>query len=332
MAEQLRQVGEQPYQASKQLLGMGDQGRDGQPRRRTVSGRARKRAIRAQATLTGVPYSVARRRFEAFPEGMFEGPAGQGRTVYPVSTDGHRRMLIDRRQGRTLEQRVHDTHLAADLPWGRARHLAERFPPTRGESGTGVGLLYHGETRQDVLALVYAMIAEQAPSLVPSVGELAWAAQLGQETAVDIVCSLLDRTARLMLDQEPSLLRNQAVAALAAARVAPHPEARDHAERLSGLLAPHIPQRWEELCFEGAGQILDALLTVAEDGHAPGTRVRIAAGPHAGATGTIVSGRWLLTGPPRAYVVRPDGVAASVVADPDDLVVLAFRAPSRRES
>ncbi|MEV0391342.1 hypothetical protein [Nonomuraea sp. NPDC050643] len=282
-----------------------------------------------------MPYSVARRLLDAFPEGAFEGPASQGRTIYPPSTDGHRRMLIARRAGRTVEQRIHDTRVAADVPWGRARHLVERFPPTRGESGSGVGALYHGEARLDVLALIYTMIAEQARSLVPSLRELAWAAELGQETAVDIVCSLLDRTARLMLDQDLSVLREQATTALAAARVSPHPAARDHAERLSAMVTPHIPRRWERLrldgVFDGAGQILDALLVMAEDGHAPGTRVRIAAGPHTGATATIISAAWEPTGPPRAYAVRPDGVASTIAADPDDLVVLAFRAQPRQE-
>ncbi|MFI6324409.1 hypothetical protein ACIBG8_43275 [Nonomuraea sp. NPDC050556] len=266
-----------------------DQHQDERPRRKPVSGRARRRANRARAALTGVPYSVARRGLDAY----CEGPASQGRTIYPASTDGHRLKLIDLRAGRTFAQRVHDARVAADLPWGRARHLCERFPPTRGESGTGVGPLYHGEWRQDVLARVYTTIATEVEGLAPSVGELAWAAELGEETAVDIVCALLDRTARLALDRVPSIRA--------------------------------------DLSFEGAKQTLDALLVVSEDGHSPGTRVRIAAEPYSGATGTIVGARWELTGPPVAYVVRPDGVAAELVANPDDLVVLAFRAPSRRE-
>lgn len=263
-----------------------DQHHDERPRRKPVSGRARRRANRAQAALTGVPYSVAKRGLDDY----CVGPASQGRTIYPPSSDGHRRKLINLRAGRTFQQRVHDARVAADLPWGRARHLAERFPPTRGESGSGVGPLYHGEWRQDVLARAYTMVAAEVEGLAPSVGELAWAAELGEETAVDIVCSLLDRTARLRLDQEPA-----------------------------------------GLSYEGARQILDALLVVSEDGHSPGTRVRIAAEPYSGATGTIVGARWELTGPPVAYAVRPDGVATTLVADPDDLVVLAFRAPSRRE-
>lgn len=308
-----------------------DQSPDEKPQRRAVSGRARRRAIRARAALTGVPYSVARRQLDDSAEEISEGPASQGRTIYPASTDGHRRRLIACRERRTFQQCVHDARVAADLPWGRARHLAERFPPTRGEAGTGVGALYNGESRQDVLALIYAVIGAGAPDLVPSVGELAWAAELGQDTAVDIVCSLLDRTARLMLDEDRSVLRHGALAALDAGRVAPHPAARDHAERLSALVSPHVPERWEELRFDGTKQILDALLVVAEDGHAPGTRVRICVEPHSGVTGTIIGARWELTGPPHAYEVHPDGAASSIVADPDDLVVLAFRALSQRE-
>jgi hypothetical protein len=117
--------------------------------------RARRRAIRAQAARAGVAYSVAarqleglaayRREAEAAVAQTFAGDtlAGRGRTVYPATTDTHRQALIDSRNRRSAGQRVEDARRAADIPAGRARHLVDRFPPTRGEDGTGVGLLYH---------------------------------------------------------------------------------------------------------------------------------------------------------------------------------------------
>ncbi|MFI0416732.1 hypothetical protein [Spongiactinospora sp. 9N601] len=293
----------------------------GDRRRRAVPGRARRRAIRARAAMSGVPYSVAARWPEAWP-GQCETPASRGRTIYPAGTDGRRRRLIGRRARRTFHQRVQDARMAADLPRGRARHLVERFPPARGDSGTGVGPLYHGEAREDVLALAYFTVAAETRSIVPAPGELAWTAELGEETAVDTMCALIDRMVRLALDAEPATLRHRAAAAILAGAAHRGFRTRDEAARLAAAIAPHDPARWAELPFTGARQILDALLVVAEDGHAPGTRVRITNGPRAGSGATIVGAMWGLTGPPLAYRVHPDRSQTAIVADPDDLVVL----------
>ena len=92
---------------------------------------------------------------------------------------------------------------------------------------------------------------------------------------------------------------------------AAHPYDRDE----STLSIPRLP-------LEGVGHILDALLTIAEDGHAPGTRVRILPAPAGGALGTIVGVHWGSAGPPVSYEVHPDRAARSVSADPEDLIVL----------
>jgi hypothetical protein len=175
--------------------------------------------------------------------------------------------------------------MAAALPEGRARHLAERFPPTRGEPGTGVGQLYHGERRVDALAGLYAAVAGAQADLVPSAGDLAWAAELGEETAVDSVCFALDRAARRYADAD--------------------------AEAATPDLA-------------GARQILDALLTVADDGHAPGTRARLLDDRR---MGTIVNACWELAGPPIGYVVRLDGEPEAIQVRPRGLVVLSRAEP-----
>ena len=96
-----------------------------------------------------------------------------------------------------LSARLADTRRAARVPEGRAAHLVDRFPPTRGEPGSGVGLLYHGDERLSVLTDAYSG-AGDAP------GDLVWTAELGEETAVDIACAALDRRARRLLGDDPA--------------------------------------------------------------------------------------------------------------------------------
>lgn len=241
--------------------------------------RARKRAIRRVSERYDVPYSVAARRVE-----LGGIPGDQGRTVYPRTSDTHRRQMVASWHRRAFDQRVRDTRIAAQLAGGRAQHLASRFPPTRGEPGTGVGGLYHGEHRVEALTQLYDAVAAEQPELVPSAGDLAWAAELGEETAVDSVCFALDRAARLHADT--------------AAATAPG--------------------------TAGARQILDALLTIADDGHAPGTRVRLAGHQQ---LATILNVRWTFTGPPIGYVVQLDGAPGTIQTKPRELVVLSTAEP-----
>ncbi|GAA5196566.1 hypothetical protein GCM10023322_65780 [Rugosimonospora acidiphila] len=285
--------------------------------RKPAQGRARKRAIRAQAARTGVSYLVAARQLagalRAGGEPAGGMPASQGRTVYPAGSDSHRRGLVEHRQRRSLAQRVQDARLAADLPDGRARHLADRFPPSRGEEGTGAGPLYHGAGRCAALSCLYLVLTHERPDLVPSTGELAWEAELGEETAIDTACAGLDRAARRLLDGDLAGL---------------YPRIKAAASAPVGALIGHCPVRVPGPdAFRGARQILDAVLVVGEDGHAPGTRVRIVAGPHADATGTIIGALWEPTGPPSRYEVWPDGWPSAVITAPDELWVLSRDEP-----
>jgi len=163
----------------------------GAERRRQANDRARRRAIRALAAQMGVPYSVAAR----------------------VIADPHRAMMFALREQRPFHARVQDTRAAAAPPLGRAAHLTARFPRLR----TAVGRLYDGRDRQTVLAMLYAVVAHESPSLLPAAEELAWVAELGEETAVDITCAALDRAARLLLDDDQWRLWTRVEAALAAA-------------------------------------------------------------------------------------------------------------------
>jgi hypothetical protein len=304
---------------------------ENKPQRRPRPGRARKRAIRAQARNAGVPYSVATRQLEALGLAPGEMLATTGRTVYPVGTDSYRLWSIEQRERRSLEERVADTRRAAVLPAGRAGHLAERFPPTRGRDGSGVGPLYHGEGRLEILAMLYLTAAYQAPGLVPAIGDLAWIAEMGEETALDTACADLDRTVRLLLDQEPVQLWAGVEAALAFVQHHGDWRMSQEAVRLTALyqtmMTPREGRNGEPYVegrpLDGVRQILDALLVVADDGHAPGTRVRLLTPPYDGSDATIVSVRWSRSGPPIAYVVSVDGARTLLTAEPASLVVLA---------
>lgn len=289
------------------------------PRR---AGRARKRAIRRQAARAGVPYSVASRQLDAGGFAVSEEPASTGRTVYPSCGDPYRRRWVQARASRTFQERLVDARLGAVLPSGRAAHLIERFPPTRGIPRSGVGQLYHGEGRLDTLAMIYRTVSHEAPGLVPSEGDLAWAAELGEETTVDTACADVDRAARRLLDDAYPMLCQRIHSALVAGERSPDWRVRRESARLRRLYEFMTDSFDETLPHHGLRQILDALLVVADDGHAPGTRVRLAGHFGAGQKATIVRVHWGHSGPPLGYDVQPDGASSIRSAVPEDLLVL----------
>ncbi|RQX01219.1 hypothetical protein [Micromonospora inaquosa] len=303
---------------------------DSTPRRTPAPGRARKRAIRDHAARAGVAYSEAARQLESVGLRPGETLSSYGRTIYPIGSDPHRQLLVERRERRSFEERVSDTRRAAVLPHGRAQHLVERFPPSRGRTGSGVGTLYHGEGREELLAMLYIVTVAESPGLLPEVGDLTWIAELGEDTALDTACADIDREARRLLDQEPLVLWSGIQKALDLAVHSADGQVRQEAIRQTALLStmmtprlgyagePYVPG----LPVVGVRQTLDALLIVADDGHAPGTRVRLTP-PHDGRWATIIGARWGSSGPPVGYLVWLDGATASLSARPDDLIVLA---------
>jgi hypothetical protein len=282
-------------------------------RRRPASDRARKRAIRAHATEAGVAYSVAARHLD----GGLEPTAATGRTVYPPSSDEHRWWLIALRDQRSYDRRVRDTRLAIGLPLGRAEHLVERFPATRGEPGTGTGPLYAGESRWAVVAMLYAVARHERPEVEPSAEELAFMADLGEDAAVDLACAVLDRTARSVVAGDRWRMWTRIESALAAAEAGPDRRDREAAIIL-GRQSRDLSVRSS---VDGARHTLDALLVATDRGHAPGTRVRLLTRPYRGRLATIVGAHWSVSGPPTAYDVRPDGAAIVVTADPTALTL-----------
>ncbi|WP_433303593.1 hypothetical protein ACQP2F_12435 [Actinoplanes sp. CA-030573] len=232
-------------------------------RRRQANDRARRRAIRALAAQMGVPYSVAAR----------------------LIADPHRALVFAHREQRPFHARVRDTRDAAAPPLGRAAHLTARFPRLR----TAAGRLYDGRDRQTVLAMLYLVVAHESPALMPAAEELAWVAELGEETAVDITCAGLDRTARLVLEDEHWRLWRRVEAAIEAG------DPRGEATITLGRELRTVSLRGS---LSGARQTLDAVLLAAHRLKAPGAQ----AGP-----GTVVGARWATSGPPMAYEVRVAG-------------------------
>ena len=261
--------------------------------RRSVPDRARRRAIRALAAQLGVAYSVAARLLAA------RSAAPAGRPRFPIGDDEHRAWMFAAREHRSYLSRVSDARLAGDLPLGRAAHLTRRFPPLR--ATTAVGPLYSGESREATLAMLYAVVVHESPDSVPARDELTWAAELGEETAVDIACAALDRAARRLLDQDRWRLWARVEAALAALEAGPDRRLRDAATALNRELRSTSLRG----SVDGARQILDALLVEACDGRPPGARIRVDGRP-----GTVTGVIW---SSPVEYEIRLDDDPARVV-------------------
>jgi hypothetical protein len=276
----------------------------GTQRRRPVPDRARKRAIRALAGELGVAYSIAARLLTA----RKPAPHDRRRPIFPTGGDEHRAWMFAAREQRSFHSRVLDTRLAADVPLGRATHLARRIPPLSPSSG--IGPLYHGEGRQTTLAMLYAVLAHESPALLPTADELAWVAELGEEAAVDITCAALDRAARLLLDDDRWRLWARVEAALAAGAAGADRHTRDAAM----LLGRDMRSMSLRGSFPGVRHILDALLVEAYEGRPPGARVRVG-----GLAGTVVGVRWERGGPPVGYEVRLDADRSVQVVSGDDL-------------
>ncbi|GGM24654.1 hypothetical protein ACFFX1_09105 [Dactylosporangium sucinum] len=242
--------------------------------------RARRRAVRAHAALAGLAYSVAARQLDA--AGLRDGEVlgSTGRTVYPRFAADGRPWTIIAREARPADVKLADCRRAARMVTGRAEHLTERFPPNHD------GSFYGGERRTELLALLYLVVAHDSPGLIPAPLDLAWAAELGEETAIDAVCADADRAARLVLDDGAAQRWQRIADALLAGqrggawteewRVRYEADVLDLAYR--SFVTPVEDARGEPFVvrapWEGVRQILDALLVVADDGHAPGTRVR----------------------------------------------------------
>jgi hypothetical protein len=267
---------------------------------------------------------VAARQLAAAALSPGETLANTGRTVYP-SALAHGRWTILARETRSPADKLASARTAARIPTGRARHLTDRFPP--GETASQP--FYAGDLRPELLAMVYLAVAHEFPGLVPSPLDLAWTAELGEETAVDTTCADLDRAARALLTDRPAARWDRIDSALAAAQHDKEPATRYAADLLTlahrRLCTPTEDPAGDPQVppapWQGVRQTLDALLVVTEDGHAPGTRIRKPGKtPHR--EGTVVGAHWSATGSPNAYDITFDDDPATRTVLPSEIVVL----------
>ncbi|MEK8106068.1 hypothetical protein NKG94_14535 [Micromonospora sp. M12] len=124
--------------------------------------------------------------------------------------------------------------------------------------------------------MLYLVIAAESPGCCrggrPRLGRGA-----GEDTALDTACADVDREARRLLDREPLVLWSIIQESLAVAERSGDWQIRQDAIRQAALLRTMMTPRVgyagepyvEGLPVVGARQILDALLIVADDGHAP---------------------------------------------------------------
>ena len=103
--------------------------------------------------------------------------------------------------------------------------------------------------------MLYALLEH----LYPSAEQLAWVAELGEETAVDLVCADLDRAARQLLELDSWHLCHRIEATLAAYESGSNSSRRDLARTLIPEFRTMIPRR----SFEQARNLLDELLDSA---------------------------------------------------------------------
>jgi hypothetical protein len=166
--------------------------------------------------------------------------------------------------------------------------------------------------------MLYAVLAYESPAIQPTAEELAWVAELGEETAVDIVCAGLDRAARLLLDDDRWHLYTRIEAALTAGEAADNRQVRDAAITLGRQFRTTILRR----SLAGTRHTLDALLVAAHDGYPPGARVHILTGPRHGQAATVIGVQWPATGAPRTYQIQIDNGPAILTVSVDDIGIL----------
>lgn len=291
-----------------------------------------KRAARDLAAREGISYTAARRRLAAGPVDQEhqepqrlpafapvvstpcpEGCDGSGhpgavcRAWRPADTEGRTRWEVRR---------------AAELPVGRAEQLAERVERPRQATQSGRWAAYHAWENEWLLALVYAMLTDQRPELLPDRARLRAAVEADDLAAVDALMEPLDRAAARLLTKVPEVWWGEVKPLLDA--YADTVESDDGRDLLTApwqeIEARHVvsrlverwrkawvPVRNERGYMDPPGVMwlpvkgwLDARLVDEHGGHAPGARVRLKDGRPA----VVYAVEWGETGSPAAYRVR----------------------------
>lgn len=262
---------------------------------------------RALATRENISYTAARRRLaDQDPPQLVMTAA----TTCPPACDGsdHPRAVCRPWQPKDAKGARFEVRRAAELPTGRADGLARR-----NETPGSIMMV-----PKWLLALVYAMLTDQAPALLPDRAALRAAVEADDLDAVDTLMEPLDRAAARLLTKVPSQWwddvkpRVDAYAAAVETSRAPSNWYEIEADHTLAQLIDQWHRAWTPVQNSGGywdppGVLwlapkdwMDKLLTARHGGHAPGARVRLADGRQA----VVYSAEWGEAGPPTAYRLR----------------------------
>ncbi|MGW3200132.1 hypothetical protein ACWDBD_37310 [Streptomyces sp. NPDC001118] len=286
-----------------------------------------KRAARELAGREGISYTAARRRLAAaavpVDDKDQEPPVLVPIVSVPCSEgcdgSGHPGAVCrvwrptDVKSGARWEVRR-----AAELPGGRADQLAERI---EGPDARAYGR-YPILNDAWLLALVYAMLTDRQPELLPDRSRLRAAVEADDLAAVDTLMEPLDRAAARLMTKVPETWWGEVKPVLDA--YADNVESTDGRD-LMALSWQEIEDRaavdrlvgkwhtawtpvrnyngyWDPpgVMWIAAKGWLDARLVDQHGGQAPGSRVRLADGRLA----VVYAVEWSEAGPPEAYRVR----------------------------
>ncbi|MET9676412.1 hypothetical protein ABZY68_25455 [Streptomyces sp. NPDC006482] len=207
---------------------------------------------------------------------------------------------------------------AAELPGGRAEELAKRAERERGDgTSSGRWASFHAAEDRWLLALVYAMLTDERPGLVPDRERLRVAVEANDLAAVDTAMEPLDRAAARLLTKVPAVWWGEVKPRLDTYADAVESDDRELTTRQE-LDARHVVgrlvERWRKawvpvrnyngymespgVMWLSAKRWLDARLLQEHGGH--GARVRLRDGRPA----VAYAAEWGEEGPPVAYRVR----------------------------
>ncbi|MGW0611997.1 hypothetical protein [Streptomyces sp. NPDC002788] len=172
-----------------------------------------KRAARDLAAREGISYTAARRRLAA---GLVDQENQEPRPPVAVMTthspcpegcdgSGHPGTACWLwRPADATRSASWDVRRAAELPGGRADQVMRRDEEAK-ESASSRWVRFHAWEAKWLLALVYAMLTDQQPELLPDRTGLRAAVEADDLAAVDAVMEPLDRAAARLMTKVPAV-------------------------------------------------------------------------------------------------------------------------------
>lgn len=287
-----------------------------------------KRAARDLAAREGISYTTARRRLTTAAADAERQEPRPPAFVPTTSTpcpqgcegSGHPGTACWAWRSADTSGGRWEVRRAAELPGGRAEQLAQRGEKKlRDRTPGGRRTSFHAWEDRWLLALVYAMLTNERPELLPDWSRLRAAVEADDLPTVDALMEPLDRAAARLMTKTPATWWGEVKPRLDAYADAVGSDDREPTT-WQELEARHVVERlvdrWRKAWVparDGSGYVdpfavrwlspkdwLDARLVDEHGGHAPRTRVRLDDGRPA----VVYAVEWGEDGPPVAYRVR----------------------------